>query len=83
MCQNIQPARRLSNMSILNIFKMDIITSKKLAELVGKAPATIRKYAPELPGSEKHGNTWIFTDLKKALYWFKNRGDSKNTKAKK
>ena len=51
----------------------DIITSKKLAEIVGKSPATIRKYAPGIPGSEKHGNIWIFTDLPGAIKWFESR----------
>jgi len=52
---------------------VDIITSKALAEIVGKSPDTIRKYAPDIPGAEKHGNTWIFTNLAAAEKWFKDR----------
>jgi len=52
---------------------MEMITSKKLAELVGKNSATVRKYAPEIPGAKKHGTMWFFTDLPGALDWFKKR----------
>ena len=52
---------------------VDIITSKTLAKIVGKSPDTVRKYAPDIPGAGKHGNTWIFTDLVAAEKWFKDR----------
>ena len=52
---------------------VDLITSKTLAKIVGKSPDTVRKYAPDIPGAGKHGNTWIFTDLVAAEKWFKDR----------
>lgn len=52
---------------------MEIITSKILAGIVGKDPATVRKYAPGIPGAEKHGTIWIFTDLPAAIKWFDER----------
>ena len=51
----------------------DLISTNEAAHLTGYAQSTVQRYAPEIKGAVKLGNSWLFTDKAALKKWAADR----------